>query len=132
MQSTVSRKWLSLACEQALLFGQPNRASRERAPSRLRRSLARSRETRFTQPNRRACSQASKLFINHSAYSTKKRSVYYTKGKSTRNRVLKTEILFSILDFGRFWVPKTHLFNNAPQSVAWGHTSFSTKFTHAP
>ena len=27
-------------------------------PSRLRRSLARSRETRFTRPNRRACSQA--------------------------------------------------------------------------
>ena len=27
-------------------------------PSRLRRSLARSRETRFTLPNRRACSQA--------------------------------------------------------------------------
>ena len=27
-------------------------------PSRLRRSLARSRETRFTCPNRRACSQA--------------------------------------------------------------------------
>ena len=27
-------------------------------PSRLRRSLARSRETRLTRPNRRACSQA--------------------------------------------------------------------------
>ena len=27
-------------------------------PSRLRRSLVRSRETRFTRPNRRACSQA--------------------------------------------------------------------------
>ena len=37
-----------LAGEQALLFG----------PSRLRRSLARSRETRFARPNRRACSQA--------------------------------------------------------------------------
>ena len=35
------------------------RASRERAcPSRLRRSLACSRETRFARPNRRACSQA--------------------------------------------------------------------------
>ena len=45
-----------LACEQAFLFG---RASRERAcPSRLRRSLACSRETRFARPNRRACSQA--------------------------------------------------------------------------
>ena len=30
-------------------------------PSRLRRSLARSRETRFTRPNRRACSQAIEL-----------------------------------------------------------------------
>ena len=52
-----------LACEQTLLFGQATRAPRERAskgpcPSRLRRSLARSRETRFTRPNRRACSQA--------------------------------------------------------------------------
>ena len=55
----------SVACEQALPFGRAKRASRERAsegpflcPSRLRRSLARSRETRFTRPNRRACSQA--------------------------------------------------------------------------
>ena len=48
------------------IFGQAKRASRERAsegppfrcPSRLRRSLARSRETRFTRPNRRACFQA--------------------------------------------------------------------------
>ena len=59
------RKSATLACEQALLFGRGKRASRERAsegpflcPSRLRRSLARSRETRFTRPNRRACSQA--------------------------------------------------------------------------
>ena len=36
-----------IACEQALLFGQAKRAS-----------LARSRETHFTRPNRRACSQA--------------------------------------------------------------------------
>ena len=36
-----------LACEQALL-----------CPSRLRRSLARSRKTCFARPNRRACSQA--------------------------------------------------------------------------
>ena len=65
----------SLACKQALLFGQAKRASRERVSdgprkgelatislslcsSRLRRSLARSRETRFNRPNRRACSQA--------------------------------------------------------------------------
>ena len=64
-----------LACKQALLFGQAKRASRERVSdgrrkgelatislslcaSRLRRSLARSRETRFNRPNRRACSQA--------------------------------------------------------------------------
>ena len=54
---------LGIPCEQALLLG---RASRERAsegpflcPSRLRRSLARSRETCFARPNRRACSQAS-------------------------------------------------------------------------
>ena len=38
-----------LACEQALLFGQAKR---------LHRLLARSRETRFTRANRRACSQA--------------------------------------------------------------------------
>ena len=56
----------TLTCEQALLFGQAMWASRERAsegpfpcPSRLRRSLARSRETPFTRPNRRASSQAS-------------------------------------------------------------------------
>ena len=37
--------------------------TRERGgrPSRLRRSLTRSRETRFTRPNRRACSQARKI-----------------------------------------------------------------------
>ena len=34
-------------------------------PSRLRRSLARSRETRFARPNRRACSQAR---INHCTF----------------------------------------------------------------
>ena len=45
----------ALACEQALLFGQTKRASRERASegpfpcaSRLCRSLTRSRETRFS------------------------------------------------------------------------------------
>ena len=32
--------------------------ARAMGPSRLRRSLARSRETRFTRPNKRACSQA--------------------------------------------------------------------------
>ena len=41
-----------LAREQALLFGRAKRASRER------RLLARSRETRFARPNRRACSRA--------------------------------------------------------------------------
>ena len=57
---TANSGW-KIAWEQALLFG---RASRERAsegspfpcPSRLPRSLVRSRETH---PNRRACSQAS-------------------------------------------------------------------------
>ena len=47
-----------LACEQALLFGQAKRASRERASE----GPPCSRETRFTRPNRRACSQASKLY----------------------------------------------------------------------
>ena len=47
-----------VARKQALLFGQPKRASRERASEGLRRSLARSRKTCFTRPNRRACSQA--------------------------------------------------------------------------
>ena len=37
---------------------------RERGPSRLRRSLARSRETRFASPNRRACSQAIRHSLN--------------------------------------------------------------------
>ena len=50
-----------LACEQALLFGQAKRASRERASKGLCRSLARSPETRLTRPNRRACSQATSL-----------------------------------------------------------------------
>ena len=62
-----------LACEQALLFRQAKWASRERAsegPSRLRRSLARSRETRFTRPNRRACSQAIELLIMATLLST--------------------------------------------------------------
>ena len=47
--STVSSPFQSVACEQALLFGQAKP---------LRRSLARSCETRLTRPNRRACSQA--------------------------------------------------------------------------
>ena len=62
-----------LACEQTLLFRQAKWASRERAsegPSRLRRSLARSRETRFTRPNRRACSQAIELLIMATLLST--------------------------------------------------------------
>ena len=54
-----------IACEQALLFGQAKRASRERASEgpRLLRSLARSRETRFTRPNRRACLQARIIIV---------------------------------------------------------------------
>ena len=39
----------ALACERALLFGRAKQASRER------HSLARSRETRFPRPDRRAC-----------------------------------------------------------------------------
>ena len=48
------------ACEQALLFGRAKRvllASGEAARGRVS-PLARSRETRFARPNRRACSQA--------------------------------------------------------------------------
>ena len=56
-----------LVCEQALLFGQAKR---------LHRSLARSRETRFTCPNSRVCSQAtgilpSKLSLLLSKFSPK-------------------------------------------------------------
>ena len=55
------------ACEQALHLGISwkvhARVARERrrdkGPSRLRRSLARSRAAHFARPNRRACSQAS-------------------------------------------------------------------------
>ena len=56
---------VSLAFEQALLFGRVKRVSRERASERRSRegqrkgpSLARSREAHFVCPNRRACSQA--------------------------------------------------------------------------
>ena len=62
------RERLSVACEQALLFGQKKRASRERASEGPRKGalplaaspLARafSRDLYFTGPNRRACSQA--------------------------------------------------------------------------
>ena len=50
----------NIACEQALLFGQAKRVSRERPSegTRLRRSLARSSETRFNRPDGTACSQA--------------------------------------------------------------------------
>ena len=60
-------------CPLCPLFRQAKWASRERAsegPSRLRRSLARSRETRFTRPNRRACSQAIELLIMATLLST--------------------------------------------------------------
>ena len=36
-------------------------------PLRLRRSLARPRETRFARPNRRTCSQAIRWFVSWSA-----------------------------------------------------------------
>ena len=49
-------------CCRPLLFSYrnsiPGSTSLRASHSRLRRSLARSRETRFTRPNRRACSQA--------------------------------------------------------------------------
>ena len=54
-----------VACEQALQFGLAKWASQERANEVLRRSLARSRQTRFTRPNRRACSQANILRRHH-------------------------------------------------------------------
>ena len=59
----------AVACEQALLFGRAKRASRERASEGLTRgargrSLARSREIRFTRPNGRACSQATRAGIH--------------------------------------------------------------------
>ena len=56
-----------LACEQALHLGDIVKSTRARTTreetrlSRLRRSLARSREARFARPNRRACSQAIKF-----------------------------------------------------------------------
>ena len=69
-----------IACEQALLFGQAKQASRERTrergaeerpfpfPSQPRRLLARSREIRFTRPNRRACSQATMIIVFTSSH----------------------------------------------------------------
>ena len=57
--------WVSIACEQALHLGDIVKSKRARGdakarggPTRLRRSLKRSRAARFTRPNRRACSQA--------------------------------------------------------------------------
>ena len=54
-----------LACEQALLFGRAKLASRERASEGPRKGFfaARSRETRFARPNRRACSQTTSKYI---------------------------------------------------------------------
>ena len=53
-----------LACEQALLFGRVKRVSRKRASKRPSGpSLALSREARFACPNRRACSQASGVWL---------------------------------------------------------------------
>ena len=79
-----TKDWKDIACEQALLFGQAKGASRERTsegprkgaprflcPSGLRSLLARSRETRFTRPNRRACSQARKDTEKCPDYTTK-------------------------------------------------------------
>ena len=51
-----------IACEQALLFG------RAKLASRGRRSLARSRETRFARRNRRACSQAMEKTVENATH----------------------------------------------------------------
>ena len=71
-----------VACEQALLFGQAKRTSRERTSegpilchSRLRRSLTRSRETCFARPNRRACSQAINTANNSHQYNKDRKSL---------------------------------------------------------
>ena len=67
--------WVSIACEQALHLGDIVKSRRARGtrarrdakvgdcPTRLRRSLTRSRAARFTRPNRRACSQAKVSFL---------------------------------------------------------------------
>ena len=59
---------LHKACEQALLFGH------EVSLARTRERGARSRETRFTRPNRRACSQA--VFVEARKLSGIKYHVY--------------------------------------------------------
>ena len=69
-------EWCVFSSEQALLFGQVKRVSRERESARAREraakprgpSLARSREARVACPNRRACSQA--LFSKKTADNT--------------------------------------------------------------
>ena len=56
-----------LACEQALPIWASEASlerTRERGASRIGRSLARFRETRFTRPNRRARSQAIRYSVN--------------------------------------------------------------------
>ena len=54
-RATVARFVMYIACEQALLFGQAKRASRERASEG---PAPRGFAARFPRPNRRACSQA--------------------------------------------------------------------------
>ena len=54
-----------VACEQALLAKRSEPRENARATGR---SLARSRETRFTRPNRTACSQAKSLVTKHIWY----------------------------------------------------------------
>ena len=117
-------EWCVFSSEQALLFGQVKRVSREHAserrsreglrsrvlarlallaqigelarrlcfrrkllttpggPSRLRRSLARSRETRFTCPNRRACSQA--MFLEENCWQHRGGHFQSPKGKKVQ------------------------------------------------
>ena len=49
---------ISLRASSPIWASEASLARTRERPSRLRRSPARSRETRFTRPNRRACSQA--------------------------------------------------------------------------
>ena len=82
-----------LACEQALLFGQAKR---------LHRSLARSRETRFTRPNRRACSQAMdilppKLSLLLSKFSQKNWGRGHEKSDTVRHHNVNSQKKFSTI-----------------------------------
>ena len=109
----------TVACEQALLFGQAKLASRERTSegpilchSWLRRSLTRSRETCFARPNRRACSQAINTANNSHQYNklkTENHSVsVFTMSKTMS--VPHGHCKFWCYDSKiLFWISKSHL-----------------------